>query len=207
MPSARSAVCVRAGLSTTLRIRTFALLIYTITALIALPGPQAEASENGAAHYPTGTNTVEPAMMPPPGESLWLNYVTYYTADSFNNSSGNSAIPGYLVNAEAEAARLLHTWTSLDGMGWSSGIVLIANNADLRVPHRSGSGAGFGDLVIQPLLLTAAFGNLHLLGGFDISLPTGNYSKQNLVNPGLNYTTVAPQFALTWLPTSKKLLI
>src|SRR5271155_4856821 len=85
-------------------IRTLALLIYTIPALISMPGSPAEASENGAALYPTGTNTVEPAMMPPPGEALWLNYVTYYTADSFNNSSGNSAVPGYLVNAEAEAA-------------------------------------------------------------------------------------------------------
>lgn len=173
-----------------------------ITALLILSAaPLAGASENGAAHYPTGTNTVEPALMPPPGDSLWLNYLTYYTADRFNNSNGASSVPGYLVNAEAEAARLLHTWASIDGVAWTSGLVLIANDATLTVPHRSGSGGGLGDLVIQPVLLTAALGNLHILGGFDVSVPSGNYDKAKLVNPGLNYTTVAPQLALTWLPT------
>jgi hypothetical protein len=171
--------------------------------VVSLGGPSAAASENGAAHYPTGTNTVVPALMPPPGESLWLNYLTYYTADRFNNSNGASSVPGYLVNAEAEAARLLHTWISVDGVAWTSGLVLIATDANLNVPHASGSGGGLGDLVIQPVLLTAAFGNLHVLGGFDVSLPTGNYSKDKLVNPGLNYTTVAPQLALTWLPTKE----
>jgi hypothetical protein len=179
-----------------------AFLPFGITVLlISMTASPAGASENGAEHYPTGTNTVEPALMPPPGTSLWLNYITYYTADQFNNSNGDTAVPGYRVSAVAEAARLLHTWTAIDGVAWTSGIVLIANDADLHVPHQSGSGGGLGDLVIQPVLLTAAFGNLHVLGGFDVSLPTGNYRASKLVNPGLNYTTVAPQFALTWLPT------
>jgi hypothetical protein len=168
-----------------------------------LAGTPAPASENGAEHYPTGTNTILPALVPAVGDSLWLNYLTYYTADRFNNSNGNSAIPGYSVSAVAEAARLLHTWTAIDGIAWTSGIIFIANDATLHVPHRSGSAGGLGDLVIQPVLLTATFGDLHVLAGFDVSLPTGNYSKQNLVNPGLNYTTVGPQVALTWLPTKK----
>lgn len=183
-------------------LRSF-LLFGITTLLIAMSGSPTVASENDAAHYPTGTNTIEPAMMPPPGASLWLNYITYYTADRSNDSNGDPAVPGYHVSAEAEAARLLHTWTSIDGVAWTSGIIFIANDADLRLPHRDGSGGGLGDLVIQPVLLTAAFGNLHVLGGFDVSLPTGNYSNSKLVNPGLNYTTVAPQFALTWLPTKE----
>jgi hypothetical protein len=181
-------------------LRCFSLFrIAALTVLLA--EAPAGASENGAAHYPTGTNTVEPALMPPPGDSLWLNYLTYYTADRFNNSNGVSSVPGYHVDAAAEAARLLHTWTSLDGVAWTSGLIVIASDANLDVPHRSGSGGGLGDLVIQPVLLTGTFGNLHVLGGFDVSLPTGNYSKDKLVNPGLNYTTVAPQLAMTWLPT------
>jgi len=167
--------------------------------LLLLTGHPAIADENGAAHYPTGTNTIEPAMMPPVDGSLWLNYLTFYTADRFNNGNGDSATPGYLVNGVAEAARLLHTWASIDGVGWTSGLIIIANDANLRVPHRTGSGGGLGDLVIQPVLLTAAFGDLHLLGGFDVTLPTGNYTKSKLVNPGQNYSTVAPQASLTWL--------
>ena len=138
--------------------------------------------------------------MPAVGDSLWLNYVTFYTADRFNNSSGESSIPGYSVSAVAEAARLLHTWTAVDGVAWTSGIIFVASDSTLHVPHKVGSGSGFGDLVIQPVLLTATFGNLHTLAGFDVSLPTGGYSKDALVNPGFNYTTVAPQVALTWLP-------
>lgn len=177
------------------------ILLRDLALLLLLTGPHsATAAENGAAHYPTGTNTVEPAMVPPVDGSLWLNYLTFYTADRFNNSNRASAIPNYLVNAVAEAARLLHTWTSIDGVAWTSGIVIIANDANLRVPHRTGSGGGLGDLVIQPVLLSAAFGDLHVLGGFDVSLPTANYTKTKLVNPGLNYTTIAPQVSLTWLP-------
>ena len=48
-------------------------LTFVFAALaIVLPGVSAEAAENGAAHYPTGTNTIVPALMPPPGTSLWL---------------------------------------------------------------------------------------------------------------------------------------
>ena len=116
---------------------------FVVAALaILLPGVSAEAAENGAAHYPTGTNTIVPALMPSPGTSLWLNYITYYSADRFNNSNGDSAVPGYKVNAVAEAARLLHTWTAIDGVSWTSGVVLIANHANLHVPNRSAAVAG-----------------------------------------------------------------
>lgn len=168
--------------------------------LLSLTGQYVGASEDGAAHYPVGTNTIVPALMPAVGDSLWLNYITYYTADRSNNSNGESALPDYNVTAVAEAARLLHTWIAIDGVAWTTGIIFIANDTTLYVPNRTGSGGGIGDLVIQPVLLTAAFGNLHVLCGFDVSLPTGKYSKDNLVNPGLNYTTVSPQVALTWLP-------
>ena len=179
-------------------------LCFGIMALaILLAGSLAEAGEGGIFHYPTGTNTIVPALMPQPGASIWLNYITYYTADRFDNSKGDSAIPGYKLDAVAEAARFLHTWTAIGRVSWTTGIVLIASDAALHVPNRSESGGGFGDLVIQPLLLTAAFGDLHLLGGFDVSLPTGRFSKDQIVNAGLNYFTFAPQFAVTWLPTKQ----
>jgi hypothetical protein len=158
---------------------------FGITAIVIfLAGSPARAGEGGIAHYPTGTNTIVPALMPGPGDSIWLNYITYYTADRFNNTNGDSAIPGYKLNAVAEAARLLHTWTAIGGVSWTTGVVLIASDAALHVPNRSESGGGFGDLVIQPLLFTAAFGDLHVLGGFDISLPTGRFSKVQIVNAG-----------------------
>jgi hypothetical protein len=171
--------------------------------LIFLAGSPAGATEYSLTHYPPGTNTIVPALMPALGASVWLNYITYYAADRFNNGKGASAIPGYDVSAVAEAARLLHTWTAIDGVSWTTGIVLTAIDAVQSVPNRRESGGGFGDLVIQPLVLTAAFGDLHVLGGFDVSLPTGHFSKDRLVNPGLNYFTFAPQLALTWLPTKK----
>jgi hypothetical protein len=171
--------------------------------LISLAGPLAGASENGAAHYPVGTNTIVPALMPAVGDSLWLNYVTFYTADRSNNSNGESAIPDYSVSTIAEAARFLHTWTAIDGIAWTSGIIFITSETTLTVPHKSGSAGGFGDLVVQPVLLTTTFANLHILAGVDVSLPTGDYNKNNLVNTGFNYVTVAPQVSLTWLPTKE----
>ena len=171
--------------------------------LIVLAGSPVGAAEYSLTHYPPGTNTIRPALMPPPGSSVFLNYVTYYSADRFNNSKGNSAVPTYQVTAVIEAARLLHTWTSTNRVSWTSGVVIIASDVEQSVPNRRETGGGFGDLVIQPLLLTTTFGDLHVLAGFDVSLPTGRFNKKKLVNPGLNYYTVGPQVALTWLPTKK----
>jgi len=109
----------------------------SISLSLLLPAAPAYTAENGSAHYPTGTNTIVPALMPAPDTSLWLNYITYYTADRFNNSNGDSAVPNYQVNAVAEAARLLHTWPAMGGVSWTSGIVLIANHASIAIRNQT----------------------------------------------------------------------
>ena len=169
-----------------------------VSRLVASP---AVALERDTPHYPAGTSTVMPALLPPPGETRLLNYVSYYTTDRANDSKGNSSIPGFRFTAVAEAPRLLHTWTAINDVSWASGIVLVAVYKYIHLPGASANGAGFGDLVIQPLLLSTAFGDLHVFTGFDVSLPTGAFNKKDLVNPGLNYATYAPQAAVTWLPT------
>lgn len=180
------------------------LLSLAIAPLVMLLGSaQAGATEFNLSHYPPGTNTIVPALMPPKGSSVLLNYITYYTADRLNNAEGNSALPVYEVTAVVEAARLLHTWKTEGRVAWTSGMVITVIDAEQRIPNRSETGGGFGDLVLQPLLLTTAFGELNVLAGIDVSLPTGRFSTDRLVNPGLNYVTVSPQFALTWLPTKQ----
>src|SRR5262249_6922858 len=175
-----------------------------VVLLLFLAGSPARALERDTAHYPSGTSTVVPALMPPPGESLYLNYIAYYTTDRVNDGKGHAVVlPGFRFSAVAEAARVLHTWTASDGVSWTSGLAIVAIYKYLRVPNGTGSGAGFGDLLIQPLLLSAAFGDLHVLGGFDVVLPTGAFNKNDLVNPGLGFVTYSPQAGVTWLPTKE----
>jgi hypothetical protein len=181
-------------------------LLSTATAsalLIVLAVAPAAATENGATHYPLGTSTVVTALMPPPGTTVGLSYTSYYTAGRVNDGKGDPAASGFRLNLVAEGLRPLHTWTAFEGVSWSSAIVLVAVYADLHVAGAHGSGGGFGDLVIQPLFLSAAFGDVRLMFGFDVSLPTGDFDKSKLVNPGLNYVTYAPQAALTWFPTKE----
>lgn len=171
--------------------------------LIVLAVSPAGATEDGRTHYPLGTSTVVSALMPPPGAPVVLNYTSYYTAARLNDGKGDPAVSGFRVNVVADAVRPLHTWTAFEGVSWSSGIVLTALHADVHVAGAHGSGGGLADLVIQPLFLSAAFGDARLMFGFDVSLPTGNFDKTKLVNPGLNYVTYAPQAALTWFPTKE----
>jgi hypothetical protein len=175
----------------------------TTTLIVLVTYSPSGALERDTAHYPSGSSTVEPALMPAPGESIYLNYLSFYTTDRVNNNKGDSAVPGFRFNAVGEGARVLHTWTAVDGVSWTSGIVLVSIYKYLRGPNGTGSTGGFGDLVIQPLLLSTAFGDLHVFAGFDLTLPTGSFSKHELVNPGLNYVTYAPQAAVTWLPTKE----
>jgi hypothetical protein len=74
----------------------------------------------------------------------------------------------------------------------------------LRTPFGKGNQFGLGDIVVAPAYLDYhPLPNLFFYGGADVYLPTGGYKADRIANPGLNYVTIAPLFATTWLPTSK----
>ncbi len=191
------------------RRRTAALaLAATLSTTASLFSASAAlATEGGNQHYPIGANTAQPAIMPDPGNTSWLNYNQFYTANAFVNGQGVSSVAGYHVNTFAEAARIIHSW-DLDLGGWilSSQVILTAVHTDLWRGGAHHGYTGFGDLNIVPIYLSRNFGDFYLLAGINVWAPTGDYSKSRIVNSGMNYSTFAPEFAITYRPNDKLLI-
>src|SRR5689334_10562934 len=143
-----------------------ALLVFSF-AFIALDR-QARAMENGATQWPSGVQTVIPAILPAPGETALYNYTLYYHADSFKDRNGNDLIPGFDLSVAADAPRIVHTWkTKFGPMNLSSAVVLAGNY--LRVEqdpqpgvHLEDSTFGLNFLYLTPLYLTYNTPKFHL---------------------------------------------
>lgn len=177
-----------------------AMLVAAFTGLIA---QQVSATENGNEHYPLGVLTVQPAILPPPGDTEFYNYDAYVEGSRFADNHGNSSpqLPGFNLQVYVEAPRLIHTWNSTIGpFNISSGITFNIFSTHLGVGGENFNRFAVGDVSIQPLWLTYNTSTFHFLIGPNIWAPTGAYDKNNPASPGLNYWTFAPEVAVTWLP-------
>jgi hypothetical protein len=167
---------------------------------------QARAVENGSPYWPTGVQTVAPAILPAPGETQYYNYTLFYHADSFKDGNGNVLIPGFDLSVIAEAPRIVHTWKmKLGPFNMSSNAVLAGNFVKAEaepVPgvHLEDSTVGLNFLYVVPVYLTYNTPKLHLLYGWGVFIPVGQFSANDFVNPTNNYYAVQQEFDLTYFP-------
>ncbi|MTJ82281.1 MAG: hypothetical protein F8N37_14915 [Telmatospirillum sp.] len=173
---------------------------------LALDVPAARATEGGGQQYAIGVDTADPAMLPPPGGSMFLNYSVGYWAGRLNDGQGNSARPGFGVNVVADAVKLVHTWGRVGGVDVASGIVNTVANTDLTVVpgHVEGNDFGLADTCLLPVMLHAEVGHgLHLGFAANVWVPDGDYSRHNPASLGFNRTSVGFQVITTWLPDDR----
>ena len=176
--------------------------LMVIAGLLSVFPMSVRAVENGIVEYPIGVNTVNPAFMPPPGGTLYLNYLEDYATSRFAGPSGSPAVPGFHVNVVAEVARVLHTWKDgWNGLQFSSGIVQPIVSQSAHVGGLVQRSIEAGDTVLQPLYVTGAIGTVHLMAGWDVWIPDGGYNRRDIANAGVNYWTFALEQAITWLPS------
>ncbi|MTJ83983.1 MAG: hypothetical protein F8N37_23605 [Telmatospirillum sp.] len=183
-------------------LRTF-LAAMALTGLAAGP---AGATEGGGQQFPIGVDTVDPALLPPPGGNMLLSYTVGYWADRLNGDNGRSARPGFHADVFVEAIKLIHTWTSFHGIDIGSGMVNGLNNTDVTIVPGAVKGQEFGliDTDLLPVILHADVGGgLHLGFATNIWVPDGTYRRTNPASMGFNRTSVGLQFITTWLPTDK----
>jgi hypothetical protein len=157
------------------------------------------ATENGGGAYNNGVEGFMAGMFPPPG-TYFLNYVTYYTAGSFKDKDGNSAIPKFSLDATADVLRLIHV-TDFKLLGGYVGMqaILPLVHLEVEVPFRKQNNNGLGDAVISPLILSWHTKNFHYVVGLDVDIPIGAYKKEDLANIGRNYWTYEPIVAATYM--------
>jgi hypothetical protein len=175
----------------------------TLAAASLLLSGTALATENGNESYPLGVNTAQPALLPPPGATEYYNYTAYIVGQRFASNTGGMGVPEFHLAVFAEAPRFIHTWTPTWG-NWhiSSGLAININDTRLDAAGTQFHRFAIGDPNIVPLYLTYNTQKLHVMFGANIWLPLGDYNKANPASAGLNYWTGAPEFSVTWLPTS-----
>jgi hypothetical protein len=181
-----------------------AALLGVAAAAIGFAGSPAFATENGNQEFPIGVDTYWPAIVPPPGQSVWLNYNTIYNAWRTNDSHGKSSESHFSVHVLAEAPKFVHTWAKIDGLEISSALAqsLVFTNLTIVPDHVTGHSWSIGDTDLVPIQLSGDVGyGLHLLTATNIWVNDGHYDKNNPASPGLNRNTIGQQFQTTWLPT------
>jgi hypothetical protein len=166
----------------------------------------AKAMENGATQWPSGVQTVIPAILPAPGETAFYNYSLYYHADSFKDRHGNDLVPGFNLSIAASAPRIVHTWRKkLGPLNMSSAVVLAGNYVKVEQDvapgvHVEDSTFGLNFLYLTPLYLTYNTPSLHVEVGPSVFIPVGHYDARDLANPTVNYYAFQQEFSVTYFP-------
>jgi hypothetical protein len=167
-------------------------------ALLATAAFLAHATEGGGSTYPRGVENFLVGAVPPPGMYL-LGYGNHYTADKFIDGQGNNAgIPGFKVRATAAVLRGVWS-TSNQVLGGNLVFHSIVPLVNLKVSAAGNSQdkSGLGDITVGTGVAFHHSPQLHTVIGLDLSLPTGDYDKNNQANIGRNYLSVQPLFGLS----------
>lgn len=165
----------------------------------------AAATESGGGHYPNGAEDFMVGALPPPGD-YFLNYLSWYSADSFRDSNGDKLFNSFDLDVVANTLRFIHvTDRKILGGNWAVHLFVPLVNVDVSrrvvaaAPEVSDSNFGLGDVIFDPFILGWHGKEWHVTTGIDIYAPTGKFDADDLANIGRNYWTFEPILAFTYL--------
>lgn len=183
-------------------------LTLTVLMSAAVGSPMALASEGGTfGNYGVGSQTLGSAILAPQDTTAFYGYLLYYTADSFRDGDGNSAISDFNLALRVEATYLRHTWKwQPAGLSFASGLIQEAVRVDVEVGGVRDRSTGLFLMNVVPVILGGSAGNVHYLFASHFLIPAGDYEPDALANHTLNYGTYSQEVSLTWLPTSRWIL-
>ncbi len=172
------------------------LLLLSVCAL-SLSG-SAFATEGGGGIYPNGTESYGVNHMPPPGTYL-LVYPEYYESSRLNNNAGDRVAIPFNLHAVGVAPRVvwLPDLKILNGQVFTHALIPVSN-VTLNLGSQFETRKGLGDTTVGIGLAYTVADNLHMLGAIDISAPTGEYNKNDLLSIGRNYWEETTTFGITY---------
>ena len=157
------------------------------------------ATEGGGGAYPNGAEGFMAGAVPPPGNYL-VDYVLYYSADTFNGPDGNSALPVFDLQVLANVVRLIHvSETKVFGGFWAAHVFIPIMDLDVTVPGMNDRKTALGDIIVDPMVLSWHSENWHAAAGLDIFIPSGSYDAADLANVSRGYWTLEPVFGCTYM--------
>lgn len=157
-------------------------------------------AKQGGDQYPHGTEGFMAGAVPPPGDYLIVYGVDY--RGSLTDNDGNKVMAGgqeIELTLDAVSFRYIHvTKTKLLGGDFGFHVIAPFLTADLDIAGTTHSMSGLGDMVFDPFIAWH-YPNLHVVAGIDFFLPTGDFDKNEAINPGAGYWSIEPLVALTYL--------
>ncbi|SEM11150.1 Uncharacterized conserved protein [Syntrophus gentianae] len=157
------------------------------------------ATEGGGGAYPNGADDFMLGALPPPG-FYFKNHLNYYTAKNFKDNDGNDLIHDFNLKVTAEVLRFIYvTDKKILGANWAVHAFVPMLYMDVEAGGGGDNRFGLGDIIVNPIILGWHFKNFHVVTGLDIFMPTGDYDKTHMANPGRNYWTFEPVFCVTYL--------
>ena len=164
------------------------------------------ASEEGlGAYWPGYRNYLAGVVPSEPGVYLREDVIGY-TASAPKLVSNGQPIGG---SSSGMATGIVEPWFVTNHKIWGAthAVVLIVplawgearGNVIGTNINPSGTNFQVGDIVVSPLFLGWERGKLHYNSSLFIFVPTGPYDIHRVVNTGLNYWTVDPEFGFTYL--------
>jgi anthranilate 1,2-dioxygenase (deaminating, decarboxylating) large subunit len=191
----------------TMKRGTIALLLAAVFA--GLCGSPAHAFQQPLLNF--GLTDVLDGAVPGPG-TYFFEYIQIYQSDEFKDQDGNS-IPGDPRAAFVLSMNQLAHVSTKTFLGGNIGIDILQPIGQLNGSGTLGPGGPavtanpgpLGDLVVGPFiqwfphkLLNRPF--LHRVE-LDFILPTGQFDKKYILNPGANLYTIEPYYSFTWFLT------
>lgn len=158
-----------------------------------------------------GLTDILDGALPGPG-TYFTQYIQAYQSDEFKDRDGNDIPGGPRVANVLAMNQFVHVTKFRVAGGHLGGdfllpVVAVSASGTFGTPGPdvSSNPAWLGDLTVGPFLqwfdtklLDRPF--LHRLE-LDFSLPTGQYNKDFIINPGSNLWVVEPYYAFTWFLT------
>jgi len=158
-----------------------------------------------------GLTDVLDGAVPGPG-TYFFEYIQIYQSDDFKDKDGND-IPGSPRIAFVLSMNQLAHISTKTFLGGNLGIDLLQPIGQLNGTGNLGPGGPpvtanpgpLGDFIIGPFIqwFPHKFLGRPFLHRFELDfiLPTGQFDKKYLINPGANIWTIEPYYAFTWFIT------
>jgi hypothetical protein len=167
----------------------------------------AAATEGSGSNFLNGIEQFAIAYTPPPGVYYLVQAVSY-DADSYRNDAGDKVPLPFKKKIQGVMPRL--AWVT-DTKVLGGHIVLqaalpylsVSGTASAVTPigvvTRTGSKSGIGDLYLDTALSFSTSEEFHYGFGVTFTAPTGKYDRNDIANPGRNYWSVHPKFAVSYV--------